>query len=556
MYFGDAIEWYENTDGAGSFSTARQVSSGIGRPSAIVAEDLDGDGDREVVAASAGINCRLVWYDNTDGAGTFGAEINPTTAGGASSLHAADVNGDGALDVLSAAGGRHKIAWFENLGGEWQFGPERIITAQVDWASSVHGADLDGDGDIDVLSASRDSNTIAWHENTDGAGSFSAPIEIFDTALGAVCAIAADLDGDDDLDVLSASRYDDTIRWFENVDGAGTFQPALTISTQATNATKVVAADLDGDGDLDVVSAKVGGLQCYENTDGMGTFGPPVQILGSGEFVTTEIATADFDGDGNVDLLVGTGGYDWTGTHWMELEWFKNTNNLSFLSVRIERDSNTDGSYNSVSASDVDGDGDRDVVTWGHGNENRSGIVWFENDGLGSFGSRREIRFSWNGGRVLTADFDGEGDQGIIIAFGGSGGIDWYRNDIHEATARFRNAGSNPESYSTSLPVLGRPLTGRVDLEGTTGHNLAWLVGFADPRTLTLGGGQVLLVDFTHPAGELLNLVPLPGPTATFSLDVPSDLAFLGLTLSTQSLQIGGPVPFALSNAFDLTLDL
>ena len=56
-----------------------------------------------------------------------------------------------------------KIAWYENDGH--QNFTERVITTSADGARCVFAADLDGDGDLDVLSASQDDNTIAWYEN-------------------------------------------------------------------------------------------------------------------------------------------------------------------------------------------------------------------------------------------------------------------------------------------------------------------------------------------------------------------------------------------------------
>ncbi len=81
------------------------------------------------------------------------------------SVHAADLDGDGDPDVLSASEIDAKIAWYENLDGLGTFGPQQVITTQALWATSVYAADLDGDGDPDVLSASYNDNKIAWYEN-------------------------------------------------------------------------------------------------------------------------------------------------------------------------------------------------------------------------------------------------------------------------------------------------------------------------------------------------------------------------------------------------------
>jgi hypothetical protein len=78
---------------------------------------------------------------------------------------------------------------------------------------------MDGDGDTDVLSASRFDDKIAWYENTDGAGGFGSQQVISTAADSAQSVFAADVDGDGDVDVLSASVNDDEIAWYENRGG-------------------------------------------------------------------------------------------------------------------------------------------------------------------------------------------------------------------------------------------------------------------------------------------------------------------------------------------------
>ncbi|MCP5009762.1 MAG: hypothetical protein GY942_07285, partial [Aestuariibacter sp.] len=142
----------------------------------------------------------------------------------AGSVHVADVDDDGDLDVLVAIYGEDKINWYENDGSE-NF-TTHTITSSADGASSVTTADVDGDGDLDILSASKLDDKIVWYEN-DGSENFSTNT-ITTGADGALSVIAADMDGDGDLDVISASYNDDTIRWYENtavstLDGAPSF---------------------------------------------------------------------------------------------------------------------------------------------------------------------------------------------------------------------------------------------------------------------------------------------------------------------------------------------
>ena len=137
-----------------------------------------------------------------------------------------------------------------------------------------------------------------------------------------------------------------------------------------------------------------------------------------------------------------------------------------------------------------------------------------------------------------------------------SGRVDMgYHYDRPSAGATFRNYGTNPASYTAStFPALGTVYTGTVDLAGTTGHAMAWLVGYAAPLTHTLVGGQTLLVDIADPNGELLYQWAQPGPIATFTVGVPHDLILVGVEIATQAVHFSGVQPKALSNAQDLTL--
>ncbi|MCH7772308.1 MAG: T9SS type A sorting domain-containing protein [Bacteroidetes bacterium] len=99
-------------------------------------------------------------------------EFTPHTitilANDARSVYAVDVDGDGDMDVLSASFVDDKIAWYENDGNE-NF-TTHTITTDANGARSVYAIDVDGDGDMDVLSASRNDNKIAWYENLSPVG--------------------------------------------------------------------------------------------------------------------------------------------------------------------------------------------------------------------------------------------------------------------------------------------------------------------------------------------------------------------------------------------------
>ncbi len=198
----------------------------------------------------------------------FGAQqIITTNAVGATSVYATDIDGDGDMDVLSSSQDDDKIAWYENTNGQGSFGTQQIITTNADKAVSVYATDIDGDGDMDVLSASQNDNKIAWYENTDGQGSFGSQQIITTNAEGAYWVYATDIDGDGDMDVLSASYNGNKIAWHENTDGQGSFGSQQIITTNVDKAISVYATDIDGDGDMDVLSASFedNKIAWYEN---------------------------------------------------------------------------------------------------------------------------------------------------------------------------------------------------------------------------------------------------------------------------------------------------
>jgi hypothetical protein len=322
------IAWYENLDGQGGYGSEQIISTDLEFALDLSAYDIDGDGDIDVVSASARDD-KIVWYENLDGQGNFGLEqIITTAAENPQSIVVADLDGDGDMDVFSGSIGDNKVSYYKNLDGQGNFGPQQIISVNVERPISIYTADLDNDGDTDVLSASFDDNKIAWYENLDGQGSFGSQQTISTDAINAWSVFAADLDGDGDIDVLSASigaTNEDKVVWYENLDGQGSFGSEQIIGENLLDAIIVYAYDLDNDGDIDVVSAADDDnkIVWYENLDGQGSFGSE-QIITESVDRPTDIYSADLDGDGDMDLL-SSSYFD------NRIAWYKN--NYPMLSV-------------------------------------------------------------------------------------------------------------------------------------------------------------------------------------------------------------------------------
>ena len=223
----DTLVWYRNNNGSGEFWTNRIVSDNIPNPRFVLARDMDGDMLVDIVAVSTGLG-RVILYRNLGGDGDFdtGTQL-PGVAAGTVSMDAKDIDADGDLDIVVAATTQDRIYWIENLDGLGNFGPEQIITEETDFPYGVFVIDLDDDEDLDVVSASASDDKIAWYENLDGQGMFGPQQIVSQDAENARSVYAADLDGDGDNDVLSASITGNKIAWYENLTILGTEENSL-----------------------------------------------------------------------------------------------------------------------------------------------------------------------------------------------------------------------------------------------------------------------------------------------------------------------------------------
>ena len=416
-----------------------------GSPVDVFAADLGGDGDADVLSASYSDeeNSQIASVGSYRGSRDFYGDwgysdrgVVTSDAVGATGVFAADLDGDGDADVLSASEIDNKIAWYENLG-DYEFAAQRVITTAADGARNVHATDLDGDGDADVLWVSTKyyhdegyiDSKVAWHENL-GGGMFSPHRVITTAADGAMSVHAVDLDGDGDADVLSASYNDDKIAWYENL-GNGVFSSQRVIITGAGGARSVNAVDLDGDGDSDILWASERHVDQYasrvswhENLGG-GMFSAERVIAryDSGPLIA-DVHAADFDGDGDLDVLtakmVGVDETDWFESK-DEISWHENLGGGTTFAERVINSFARD--VTSVYPADLDGDGHVDVLATavdalvGPGLPLYNSILWFEN--LSDHG---------NGPMSATSVDAGSGTRGST----GEGDIDYFRIDLNK----------------------------------------------------------------------------------------------------------------------------
>ncbi|MDP2687429.1 MAG: T9SS type A sorting domain-containing protein [Aequorivita sp.] len=415
----------------------------------------------------------------------FGPQrIITAEADGSRIICAADLDGDGNVDVLSANKFGNNLTWYKNMDGNGDFGPQNIIAFLTD-TIHVHTSDIDGDGDMDVLAVSYFNGLVVWYENLDGAGNFSSQKIISTSMDGAYIVIAADIDGDGDMDVVSGS--DNTgISWFENIDGNGSFGPLRVINAAAPIARAIHIADIDGDGDLDIVGSNSGPsvtLSWYENLDGLGNFSAP-QLIDTSNFAIGPIYAIDVDGDNDMDVvaIAAVSGAD-------KVVWYENDGMGNFGAEIIIADYPID--VWSIYSADLDNDGDNDILTTSGGAFDGE-VVWIENiDGLGAFGSKNiistEVQFARS---VIAADIDNDGDLDVISSSQNDDKIAWYEN--------FTILGVE-ENEITTIKVYPNPVSNFLFIHKQA-HTLITNSSIYDTfgRILLTKEGEVSQIDFTH----------------------------------------------------------
>ncbi|MCD6588054.1 MAG: T9SS type A sorting domain-containing protein [Candidatus Fermentibacteraceae bacterium] len=334
------------------------------------------------------------------------------------SVYAEDVDGDGDMDVLRAANGSDPVTWWENVDGIGTSWIEHVVDCSFSGAISVYADDVDGDSDIDILVAEYVDDNISWCENTDGTGTSWIEHEV-DDSFGAISIYAKDVDGDGDIDVLGAAFENDNITWCENANGIGTSWIKHTVDSTFYGARSVFAEDVDGDGDIDVLGAayEKDAVTWWENANGIGTNWIEHTVDGNFDGAQTVYAE-DVDGDGDMDVL---GAAFWA----YDITWWENANGIG--SSWIEH--TVDGSFRapSVYAEDVDGDGDTDVL--GAGQYLWGCITWWENaDWIGTDWIEHTVDGDLNNAQsVYAVDIDGDGNMDILGAdYAFPGSITWW----------------------------------------------------------------------------------------------------------------------------------
>ena len=297
------------------------------------------------------------------------------------------------------------------------FSEQKIISTDSNGPWSISTGDLDNDGDLDIVSASIYDNKIAWYENN-GNSTFGA-LKIISTSGNTPRSVSiADLDNDGNLDVISALSDGNKIVWYKN-NGDDTFGNQQVISTNVDNPWYVYAADLDKDNLIDIISTSRDDnkIAWYKN-NGNGIFGFQ-RIISTNVDDPCGGHIADIDNDGDLDILA-------TSREGSELLLFTNNGDGTFGNKIVI--SNNIDLIRTVYSSDLDGDGNIDIITSSVTSPN-SRIVWFKNNGDGFFGAENIIDQYSSDTEIHVKDIDLDGDSDLIVAMYSHDKLVYYLNN-------------------------------------------------------------------------------------------------------------------------------
>jgi len=329
------VYWHENTKGDGSSWKTHYVYQGSGMIAAIVARDVDGDRSPDIFIAVPESDSSY-WIRNEDKGRSWQPMAIADEGGQLSALSMADMDGDGDVDVVVASARKRSVSWLENDGASPPSFTVHAIYTLSTGVDAVYAADMDGDGDMDVVAGLYDGDEIVWFENADGKGK-QWRFKSIDTAeaQGPKSVFVADMDEDGDMDVVAALYTVEKIVWYENVGGDGAKWQARTIAqgNQSGGPTCIFVADSDSDGDPDVLVA--GWLKddiwWYENVDGKGGMWSGHLLFDGGSQGATAVIAADLDGEGSLDAL-SAHAWSWG---FSPVFWFKNVTEQADIKLAL-----------------------------------------------------------------------------------------------------------------------------------------------------------------------------------------------------------------------------
>jgi hypothetical protein len=375
---------------------------------------------------------------------TFAPLFNLNTPSGPSRSLIADLDGDGRPDLIVADNYAGTISIFQNISSNGvlsadSFGPRIDLVVgpsggEAD-AYTIAAADLDGDGRLDIVAINADHNIVSIFRNISSPGTLTS--NSFDTRIdlpgdSAMRGVAVqDLDGDGRPEIVTGSQTGNGISIYKNESSIGSiaFAPRVFFHSDS-GATTIAIGDIDGDGvpDIAVGNYDAGTISVFRNLGFTGTinsnsFAAPVNFASPAN--PFGLALGDLDGDGQLDIVIGGGIYSST------LGVLRNTSTPGTVSFAPVVDFALPGWGNFVAVGDLDGDGKLDIAVV---TQLGSYFSVFRNISTpGSFTTaslapRIDLPAGYNANGVAIGDLDGDGRPDVVFGNSYDATISVYQN--------------------------------------------------------------------------------------------------------------------------------
>jgi len=346
---------------APNFGAVRFLGEETYKTTALAVGDLDQDGRLDVVAALYRQGLALCYNGNNGECTVFADQLFSI----ATSVAVGDVNADGAVDIVVGYADQPSAVYFNDRLGN--FSESASLTFGNTGTYSLKLGDVDTDGDFDVVVGNTTTNTV--YQNN-GAGQFSTNLDFGPANPNARTLALGDIDNDYDIDVVVGFVNRRSQVFINN--GTGNFSGGNNFGALSDHPQSVAVGDLDRDGDLDIVAvySDTSGSQntVYFNT--AGTFTPTL-VFGPVSSRSTSVEVADVDNNGQLDLVVGEYGG-------------QNLVYLGPTFAATQRFGTGSDDTTSVQVADLDNDGDLDLVTGNTGANGAQNAAYF-NNGAGTY---------------------------------------------------------------------------------------------------------------------------------------------------------------------------
>ncbi len=327
---------------------------------------------------------------------------------GPSGMTSGDFDGDDDIDLATTAGGLEDGIVVLPNAGDGTFGTAITSLLPAPWSpQDLIAGDLDGDDDVDIAVAGRDDpDGVVIVMLNNGAGSFTEGTTVFVGERPRGMSIA-DLDNDQDQDLVVANRLSDTVSILIN-NGSGVF----TVQTVAVGAEPrdTACGNFMGDARLEIVVSNHDDRTVSVLAESGGSYLATMTMVVGDPIRPDGVVAANLDGVGFDDFAVATSHFAGPG------------DNADFATVYLNNGAGFDGPFNydtggttssELIAADLDCDGSVDLVV---SNTDSNDVSLMPNNGDGTFGDGQRAQTGSGPSKSTAADLDGDNDPDLAVA--------------------------------------------------------------------------------------------------------------------------------------------